>query len=50
MYHVSKQLVDIVKPMVHNEFHNAKDLYQRYPNHVRIQLPPSHKIEITNQV
>lgn len=29
MYQVSKQLVDIVKPREHNEFHNVKDLDQR---------------------
>lgn len=28
MYQVSKQLVDIAKPMVHNEYHNANELDQ----------------------
>ena len=28
MYQVSKQLVDIAKPMVHNEYHHANESYQ----------------------
>jgi len=44
MYHVSKQLVDIVKPMIQNEFHEAKDLEDVQANYGDIQSPTFHKV------
>lgn len=44
MYHVSKQLADIVKPMIQNEFQEAKDLEDVQANSDDIRLPTFHKV------